>query len=62
MAPAILAQSSNDTIPTVEEGVIVEEPPPPEVMMDEEEEEEKDDEEKKSTEHFTPLEEKDSLV
>jgi hypothetical protein len=62
MAPAILAQSSNDTIPTVEEGVIVEEPPPPEVMMDEEEEDEKDDEEKKSTEHFTPLEEKDSLV
>lgn len=58
LASALQAQNSNDTIPTIEEGVTVE-PPSTEVFTDEEEGEE---DEKKSTEHFTPLEEKDSLV
>lgn len=62
MAPAILAQSANDTIPTVEEGVIEEDPPPPEVKVFDEEENDEDEDEKIATEHFTPLEEKDSLV
>lgn len=54
-APLLQAQSDNDTIPVIEE--VVEDTPPQEEVTTVEEEGEK-----KSKDHFTALDEKDSLV